>query len=75
MFKSKPVKRVTIRHSSLPEPLVFEFTKDDEREERFTWTSKNWDGLVVFEASVDDEKVVRIFGTEISMITEVGLDD
>lgn len=76
MFKSnKPKSRITISHSSLSEPMIFEFTQGDEREGKFNWSTKNWDGLVVFEAGVEDEKVVRIFGSDISMITEVGLDD
>jgi hypothetical protein len=68
-------KRVTINHSSLGEPHVFEFEgENDPREKRFRWEATCKDGYVLFEAGVEDEKVIRIFGNDVSMITEVGLD-
>ena len=70
-----PKSKVTINHVSLTEPHVFEFESGDEREKAFNWHVTYKDNYVMFEAGVEDEKVIRIFGTDVSMVTEVGLDD
>ena len=61
--------RITICHSSLAEPWVLEFTNDEDAE-KFKWKISPSFGGSMLEAGVEGVCWIKIFGDNISMISE-----